>query len=190
MNYCATPSRTNPPTVHGSGKVVTINIGQILIFHSNFIHCGGMSCQKAGNFLKVSDRLMVIDKLNTEQIKWFGSGKSAKDYVITDILLHHTVDALSGQMTEGDFSTGTIEIFIPNWESNADRVYTDTLKRSLMDYQDMRLPGRVNVRKPCGSIILDVGMVLGLYLNEDYCTPSKRKSGRISKFCSFKLMKK
>ncbi len=71
---------------------------------------------------------MVMDKLNTEQIKWFGLGKSAKEYVIIDMSLHHTVDALSGQMTEGFFSTGTIEIFIPNWESNADKVYTDTLK--------------------------------------------------------------
>ena len=90
--------------MHGSGNLITIEIGQILVFYSNLINCGGMACQKVDNFLKVRKRLMTMDKRNTEQIKWFSSGKAAQEFTITDMSLHYTVDALSGQMSEGDFS--------------------------------------------------------------------------------------
>jgi len=174
--------RNNRPTVHGSGKVVTINSGQILVFHSNLIHCGGMSCQKDNNFTKVRDSLIRMDKVNTEKINWFGSGTSSvKECVITDMSLHYTVDALSGQMSEGDFSAGKIEIFLPIWESNADEYYSKALKKGLKEYEDMKMPWRADAGKPCGSTILDVDKVLGLYLKGDSCTPSKRKSGRISR---------
>ena len=49
------------------------------------------------------------------------------------------------------------------------------------EYEDMKMPWRADAGKPCGSTILDVDKVLGLYLKGDSCTPSKRKSGRISR---------
>ena len=86
-----------------------------------------------------------------------------------------------GQMSEGDFSAGAVEIFLPIWELNADEDYSKTLKKGLKEYEDMKMPWRADAGKPCGSIILDVDDVLGLYLKGDSCTPSKRKSGRISR---------
>ena len=171
--------KNNRPTVHGSGTIVTINMGQILVFHSNLVHCGGMSCQIDDNFLKVRDSLMRMDKVNTEQIKWFGSGKDAKECTIADMSLHHTVDAILGQMSEGDHSAGKIEIFVPCWESNADEVYSETTKKGLTEYGDMKMPWRASGRKPCGSTILDVDKVLGLYLMGD--GSSTRQSGHIAK---------
>jgi len=92
--------------------------------------------------------------------------------------LHYTVDALSGQMSEGDFATGAIEIFLPYWENNADDIYSEIISTGWKEYEDMKMPGNADTRKPCGSTIRDVDKVLGLYLKGDCST---RRSDRISR---------
>ena len=169
--------KDNKPRVHGSGKIIRFDIGQILVFHSNLIHCGGMSCKRVNNFSKVRMGLTTMEA-DIEQIKWFGSGKPVQEFTITDMSLHYTVDALSGQMSEGDFATGAIEIFLPYWENNADDIDSEIISTGCKEYEDMNMPGNADTRKPCGSTIRDVDKVLGLYLKGDCST---RRSDRISR---------
>ena len=140
-----------------------------------------MSCQIPDNFSKVKANLIKLNKEHTEQIKWFGKGDAARKCTVTDMSLHYTVDISFGKMSEGDFDTGAIEIFAPTWLPNADSIYSETLKVGLNEYRDMKMPGRANERKPCGSRILDVDKVLGRYINGCDCASSVRKSLRLSR---------
>ena len=169
------------PTVHGIGSNIYINVGQIIVFHSNLIHCGGMSCQIPDNFSKVKANLIKLNKEYAESIKWFGKGDAAQKCTVTDMSLHYTVDTAIGQMSEGDFDTGAIEIFAPTWLPNANSKYSETLRNGLEKYRHMKMPGTANEREPCGSIILDVDKVLDRYLNGCVCESSTRKSSRLAR---------
>ena len=51
-----------------------------------------------------------------------------------------------------------------------------------MEYKDMKLPGRAECGKPCGSLILDVDTVLERYHNGiSGGASSRRKSLRLSR---------
>lgn len=173
--------RTNAPTVHGIGTNPIIMAGQIMVFHSNLVHCGGRSCQRINNFSTVEDKLRAINKERTNQIQWFGTGDAARNFTVTDMSLHYTVDSSLGQMSEGDYDTGAIEIFLPLWEKNKSCTYSDAIEKGLTKYKEMKFPGRAEFGKPCGSLILDVGTVLERYHNGiSGGAISRRKSSRLS----------
>ena len=77
-------------------------------------------------------------------------------------------------------SHGIVEIFLPHWGENTDDFYSEIIRMGLMEYGDMKMPGRADMKKPCGLIIRNVDEVLGLYLKGD-CSISRRRSGRISR---------
>ena len=61
--------------------------------------------------------------------------------------------------------------------NNADDVYSEIIRTEWKEYEDMKMPGNADTKKPCGSTIRDVDKVLGLYLKGDCST---RRSVRIS----------
>lgn len=173
-------NKHNTPTVHGIGTNPIIMAGQIMVFHSNLVHCGGRSCQRINNFSTVEAKLRAINNERTNQIKWFGTGDAARNFTLTDMSLHYTVDSTLGQMSEGDYSTGAVEIFRPLWEKKKCCIYSGAIKTGLTDYQKMKMPGRADNGKPCGSLILDVDKVLDRYHQGRGFASGVRKSLRLN----------
>lgn len=141
---------------------------------------GVRSCQRINNFSTVEAKLRAINNERTNQIKWFGTGDAARNFTLTDMSLHYTVDSTLGQMSEGDYSTGAVEIFRPLWEKKKCCIYSGAIKTGLTDYQKMKMPGRADNGKPCGSLILDVDKVLDRYHHGRGFASGVRKSLRLN----------
>ena len=54
--------RKNPPLVTGNGTNIKPNVGEIILFHSTLIDCGGMSCQDKKNFVVRQKQFERINK--------------------------------------------------------------------------------------------------------------------------------
>ena len=54
--------RKNPPLVTGNGTNIKPNVGEIILFRSTLIDCGGMSCQDKKNFVVRQKQFERINK--------------------------------------------------------------------------------------------------------------------------------
>jgi hypothetical protein len=93
------------------GETVTANVGEIILFHSNLIHCGGTSCNKKSNTSRLfkSPRHKPLLK----KIKWSGGKRAATEKCITDVSMHFTIDNKFAMSSEGAYTAGGSELFKP-----------------------------------------------------------------------------
>jgi hypothetical protein len=126
------------PTIYGKGKTVTLQNNQMLVMHSNTIHCGGSSCGINNNFdpcLKKMKKMYLkllkerkVDRRCTEP-SWFLTGQNTRSYKITDMSIHRTVDSLRGRPGSSEMVTGKTNIFpanhIPTEPDMSDKKYLD-----------------------------------------------------------------
>lgn len=113
---------TNKPTVFGTGEKVTLQASEMLVMHSNTIHCGGRSSRIKDNFDSCKK------KMNKEYLKllkkWGGEGKSsdppslfqmgnATDLTISDIALHREIHHVRGRPGSSEMNTGKTKVFPP-----------------------------------------------------------------------------
>jgi len=150
------------------GETVTANVGEIILFHSNVIHCGGASCNKKSNTMRLfkSPRHKPLLK----KIKWIGGKHAVTKECITDVSMHFTIDYKFGISSEGAYSAGgRIEIFTPTIDKCsgglADEAcyrdeYRKELKMARVTFEEKRrISGQfsfnTNLTKPKGSRLKD-----------------------------------
>lgn len=91
------------------GKTIKVNTGQVIIFHSNLIHCGICSCGKPANFSNLKRRFEMMDDGSNKPIEWFGGGKT--DMILTDLSVHMTIDCKIGRLSVGDYESNATRVF-------------------------------------------------------------------------------
>jgi len=103
-------TKTNPKLVCSrQAKTIEVHNGQVLIFHSNLIHCGIHSCGKPANFSNLKRRFEMMDDGSNKPIEWFGVGKT--DMILTDLSVHMTIDCKIGRLSVGDYESNATRVF-------------------------------------------------------------------------------
>ncbi|KAK1733501.1 hypothetical protein QTG54_015789 [Skeletonema marinoi] len=93
------------------GSAIKVNRGQVIIFHSNLIHCGIHSSGKQTNFSNLKRRFEIMEDESKAQIEWFGVGKRKTDMHLTDLSVHMTIDCKIGRLSVSDYECDAVEVF-------------------------------------------------------------------------------
>ena len=162
-----------------SGKTLTANVGQIIIFHSNLIHCGGASCNKIARSL-VKSPSNVSKKLLKDIFK-------TGEFLVTDVSVHFTIDSIDPSV--GQYDCGKVEIFTPKVDECAQ---TENISKGgechYKTYLEKMIKARRNfeyMRRKCQSADYDGGSVPCYAVMSKFENvldpPRRRKSSRLSK---------
>ena len=161
------------------GKTLTANVGQIIIFHSNLIHCGGASCNIIARSL-VKSPSNVSKKLLKDIFK-------TGEFRVTDVSVHFTIDSIDPSV--GQYDCGIVEIFTPKVDKCAQteniskggecyyKTYLEKMRKARRNFENMRRKCQSadydGDGVPCYAVMSKFENVLD--------PPRRRKSSRLSK---------
>lgn len=131
----------NRPKIYGTGEKVTLQDNEMLVMHSNTIHCGGSSCGIINNFDRCRKKMKKEyskllkkrkEELRSDEPAWFLTGQNA-NLKISDMSIHRTVDAHIGRTGSSEMVTGKTSIFpaihIPEISDISDEKYLNYIGR-------------------------------------------------------------